>query len=82
MTEMLNAAVHDGDRVLDARVALRETEVAIQTLLPDQREILRLVCFEELSYTEPAQVLDVPKGTVISCLSRATLKRRCRPTLP
>lgn len=73
VTEMPGAAVHDGDRVLEARLALRETEAAMETLPQDQQEILRLVCFEELSYAEAAQVLDIPKGTVMSRLSRARI---------
>lgn len=65
------AAVIDGDRVTEARLMLRQTEAAIATLPVDQREVLLLVCFEEMSYAEAAEVLGVPKGTVMSRLSRA-----------
>ena len=43
----------------------------MESLPPDQLEILRLVCFEELTYAEAATVLDIPKGTVMSRLARA-----------
>lgn len=68
---MPEAAIHDGDRALEATITLRETEAAIATLPEDQREVLRLVCLQELSYAEAAQVLDIPKGTVMSRLARA-----------
>lgn len=71
VTEMPEMASFDGERALEARLALRETEAALATLPEDQQEILRLVCIEELSYTEAAVVLGIPKGTVMSRLSRA-----------
>ena len=37
------------------------------------REILHLVCVEEMSYAETARILDIPLGTVMSRLSRARL---------
>lgn len=67
------AAIHDGPRAVEATIALRETEAALETLPPEQREVLRLVCLEELSYAEAAAVLDIPKGTVMSRLARARL---------
>ncbi|MBV7409688.1 RNA polymerase sigma factor [Maritimibacter sp. DP1N21-5] len=71
VTEMPEAATQDGDRLLEARMTLRETEAAIATLPVEQQDVLRLVCFEELSYAETAEVLDIPKGTVMSRLARA-----------
>lgn len=71
--EMPEAAIHDGDRALQAHMALRDTERAMATLPPDQQEILRLVCFEELSYADTAEVLNIPKGTVMSRLARARI---------
>lgn len=73
VTEMPEAAIHDGDRVTEAVLMLRKTEAAMATLPEDQREILHLVCFEELSYAEAAEVLGIPKGTVMSRLARARI---------
>jgi RNA polymerase sigma-70 factor (ECF subfamily) len=50
---------------------------ALHRLGADQREALLLVCVEQLSYAEVAEVLRVPVGTVMSrvCRARATLRR-------
>lgn len=54
------------------QVALRlDLERALAALPAASREILLLVCVEELSYQDAARVLDVPMGTVMSRLSRA-----------
>lgn len=44
---------------------------ALRRLGADQREALLLVCVEQLSYAEVAEVLHVPVGTVMSRVSRA-----------
>ncbi|OWQ93736.1 RNA polymerase subunit sigma-24 [Roseateles aquatilis] len=54
------------------QVALRlDLERALAALPAASREILLLICVEELSYQDAAGVLDVPLGTVMSRLSRA-----------
>ena len=63
----------DNDRAVEARLMLRATQDAMKSLTPEQAEILHLICIEELSYAEAAAVLDIPKGTVMSRLSRARL---------
>src|SRR3546814_680390 len=50
---------------------LRDVQRALYSLPADQREVLLLVGLEELTYQEAAQVLAVPRGTVMSRLSRA-----------
>jgi RNA polymerase sigma-70 factor (ECF subfamily) len=61
----------DGVRVVEAKSALGSVALAIDELPNEQREILLLVCVEELSYRETADVLDIPIGTVMSRLARA-----------
>ncbi|WP_421725002.1 RNA polymerase sigma factor [Bauldia sp.] len=64
----------DGVAASESRLALGETMAAISRLPEDQREVLVLVCIEELSYKETAAVLDLPIGTVMSRLARARKK--------
>lgn len=63
----------DDSAMIEARLMLQSTAAAMQDLPPEQREILHLVCIEGLSYAEAAEVLDIPRGTVMSRLSRARL---------
>lgn len=67
------ALADDGSRAVEARLMLRATQEAMRELPAEQAEILHLICVEELSYAEAAAVLDIPKGTVMSRLSRARL---------
>lgn len=53
---------------------LARTLEAIGGLPEEQRELLLLVCVEELSYREAAAVLELPIGTVMSRLARARRK--------
>ncbi|WP_333712197.1 RNA polymerase sigma factor [Yoonia sp.] len=71
VTDTPEAAVVDGARTIEAVLMLQKTDEALATLPADQREIIVLVCFEELSYAEAAEVLGIPKGTVMSRLARA-----------
>ena len=58
----------------DLQLSIRD---AMAELTEDQREILKLRHFMELSYLEIAELLDIPKGTVMSRLhgARKALKR-------
>jgi RNA polymerase sigma-70 factor (ECF subfamily) len=49
----------------------RRVFAALGTLSPEQREILVLRDYQDLSYEEIATVLRIPKGTVMSRLHRA-----------
>ena len=53
------------------RLVLSEVQRAIDNLPQEQQEVLVLVCAEDLSYREAAEVLGVPIGTVMSRLARA-----------
>ncbi|HLO94743.1 MAG TPA: RNA polymerase sigma factor [Burkholderiaceae bacterium] len=53
-----------------------DLERGLAALPPAAREVLLLVCVEELSYEATAQVLEVPVGTVMSRLSRARERLR------
>ena len=50
----------------------------LKTLSPEYRQILVLREFEQLSYAEIAEMLDVPQGTVESRLHRARAEVRAR----
>jgi RNA polymerase sigma-70 factor, ECF subfamily len=53
------------------RMALAEMARAIGLLPNDQREALLLVVLEGLSYTDAAEILGIPAGTLMSRLGRA-----------
>ena len=55
---------------------------ALAELDGDQRDVLLLVAWGELSYDEVAEVLQVPIGTVRSRLSRARAHLRARLAVP
>jgi len=66
-----DAAVTDGPRTSEARLMLAEVTAALDTLPQAQREVVVLVCMQELSYAEAAEVMGVAQGTVMSRLARA-----------
>lgn len=53
-----------GDRDMEARPTLTSVAQAITDLPDDQREVMLLICVEDLSYREAAEVLAIPIGTV------------------
>ena len=67
------------ERARDAEIARRVQE-AIRELTPDHRAVILLRELEGLSYEEISQVLDCPKGTVMSRLhyARRQLQARLR----
>ncbi|MCV0394703.1 MAG: RNA polymerase sigma factor [Rhizobiaceae bacterium] len=64
----------DGERTMEARLTLASVSEAMELLPEDQRELVVLVCVEDLSYREAAEVLGVPIGTIMSRLARARKK--------
>lgn len=63
--------VVEGEAVPERRMLLAKAAEAIDRLPDDQRELLLLVCVEDVSYREAAEILDIPLGTVMSRLARA-----------
>lgn len=61
----------DGQQVVDARQALTSVKEALDAMPEEQRAIVMLVCVDDLSYRDAAEVLGVPIGTVMSRLARA-----------
>ncbi len=55
---------------------LRDLTRSLAKLSEEQREVLLLVCLENLSYEDAAKVLAVPLGTVMSRLSRGRERLR------
>lgn len=65
-----------GDAGVDVGLRL-DLLAALRRLTPEQREPLLLVCVEQLSYAEVAEVMRIPMGTVMSrvCRARAALRQ-------
>ncbi|WP_456391068.1 RNA polymerase sigma factor [Profundibacter sp.] len=71
--DMPEAAVVDGTHVVETNLMLKSAQQAMAELPTDQREVMMLVCVEEMSYKEAAAVINAPIGTVMSRLSRARI---------
>jgi len=74
----LQQAQDAGGGAAGTDVGLRiDLQRALARLSPEQCEPLLLVCVEQLSYAEVAQVMGIPVGTVMSrvCRARAMLRR-------
>ncbi|MFA9216308.1 MAG: RNA polymerase sigma factor [Sphingomonadaceae bacterium] len=59
-----------------ARLALRDLDLALAQLPPEQRSVLLLVALEDMSYEQVAATLQIPLGTVMSRLSRGRERLR------
>lgn len=68
-----DAGLVDGTKTVEDKLMLRTVETAMATLPTEQREVMLLICVEDLSYKEAAAVLEIPIGTVMSRLARARL---------
>jgi RNA polymerase sigma-70 factor (ECF subfamily) len=68
--EFAHVPGEDGRRVTEAALTLTDLNDAVSKLPDEQRAVLRLVCTEERSYQEAADMLGVPIGTVMSRLAR------------
>lgn len=65
------AAVIDGVRAAESKLAFAATCRALAQLPEEQRLVVALVLIEGLSYREAADILGLPIGTVTSRLARA-----------
>lgn len=63
----------DGVRDIEARLMLGKTNAALQNLPEEQREVMILICLQEMTYKEAADILEIPTGTVMSRLARGRL---------
>ncbi|HEX4872272.1 MAG TPA: RNA polymerase sigma factor [Nevskiaceae bacterium] len=61
----------DWQAAMERRLLLDQVLAALGRLPPPLRLVLVLVCVEDLSYRETADLLEIPIGTVMSRLSRA-----------
>lgn len=61
----------DGREIVEMRDDVRAAHEAFEALPEEQRAVLTLVVLEDLSYTEAAEALNIPIGTIMSRLSRA-----------
>lgn len=61
-------------RVVEVRDTFAHVSAQLDALKPEHREVLMLVCVEDHSYKEAAELLQVPVGTVMSRLARARLQ--------
>ena len=68
--EAANIGGEDGREVTETALTLTDVNDAVSKLPEEQRAVVRLVCAEERSYQEAADMLGVPIGTVMSRLAR------------
>ncbi len=61
----------EGSNSMYRRLELGEVEAALLRLPAEQREAVALICIEQLSYQEAAELTGLPAGTLMSRLSRA-----------
>jgi RNA polymerase sigma-70 factor (ECF subfamily) len=61
----------DGERTVEFRLTLNDVRRLIDTLPEEQRVVLMLVCVDDMSYREVAELVGTPLGTVMSRLGRA-----------
>ena len=60
----------------EAHMVTRDLVAALEQLPPEQREVVLLVCLEDMKYEEVAYVLRIPIGTVRSRLARGRERLR------
>ncbi|UJF22624.1 RNA polymerase sigma factor [Shewanella sp. OMA3-2] len=61
----------DGEADVINDITLDEVNLAMNSLSDEQREVLSLIAVQGLSYSEAADILAIPAGTIMSRLARA-----------
>ncbi|MDP4547218.1 MAG: RNA polymerase sigma factor [Marinobacter sp.] len=69
--ELSDGQIFDGDKQVANEMEVSRVDQAMSLLPEDQRQIISLVAIQGLSYQAVAEILSVPKGTVMSRLARA-----------
>ena len=69
----IEMADSDGWAVAENALAFAALLKALDHLSPEHRVLIALVCVDGLTYTEAADILSLPVGTVTSRLTRARL---------
>ena len=77
--EIQIASAEDFVKELDQKLSTSTLLATMQQLKPKYREVLVLKYFEDLSYDEISDVLQMPPGSVATLLSRA--KKKLKPLL-
>lgn len=74
VAEAENTQTQDADQ--HEKLVVRDVLDALQKIDPDRRAALILVAVEGFSYTEAADILDVPAGTLMSRIARGRAELR------
>jgi RNA polymerase sigma factor (sigma-70 family) len=69
--ELTDGQVVDGQHQTTKEIEWNRVDAAMSRLPEDQRQIISLVALQGMPYKIVAEILDVPKGTVMSRLARA-----------
>lgn len=69
--ELRDGQVTDGERQTTQEIELNRVDSAMSRLPEDQRQIISLVAIQGMPYKMVSEILEVPKGTVMSRLARA-----------
>lgn len=69
--ELTDGQVVDGQHQTTKEIEWNRVDAAMSRLPEDQRQIISLVAIQGMPYKVVAEILDVPKGTVMSRLARA-----------
>ncbi|WP_417567815.1 RNA polymerase sigma factor [Marinobacter sp.] len=69
--ELRDSLVTDGEHQTTKEIEWNRVDSAMSRLPQDQRQIISLVAIQGMPYKMVAEILEVPRGTVMSRLARA-----------